>query len=206
MNCPLCNTKLKKQVTPLFYLCSECHSYVKDHKHYYNSQQEFKHYQCHQNDVEDLGYQKFTSDITNAILKLCDSKTLGLDFGCGSAPVITHQLQKKGYTINLFDIYFHPDLNYQNYLYDYIFSCEVFEHLYHPNKEITALLQLLKPGGYLLIKTHLYQEQTPFEHWYYIKDHTHVFIYTKNTMAFIALKFDLEIIHLDQRLTIFKKK
>ncbi|MHC5201738.1 methyltransferase domain-containing protein [Myroides sp. LJL119] len=205
MNCPLCNFKLELRATSTFYLCKQCHSYVKDKQYYFSSLQEHQHYKKHNNDINDLGYKNFSSDLTKAIVDLCPSNNLGLDFGCGSAPIITHQLKSLGYTVNIFDIYFFPQTCYKNYKYDFIFSCEVFEHLHQPNLELTNLLNLLKTDGYLFIKTHLYDNQTPFDNWYYIKDQTHVFIYTKKTMRYIAEKFNLQVIYLGERVIIFKK-
>ena len=131
---------------------------------------------------------------------------LGLDYGCGKGPVITHQLKAKGFLIDLYDPYFYPDTSYLHKTYDYIFSCEVFEHFYHPFDEITKLRKLLNPGGLLIIKTHLFNNQTDFKNWYYRKDQTHVFIYTFKTFEYIAEHFGFDIVRLSEKLVVLRKK
>lgn len=163
MKCILCHSFLNQKVDLYYYQCDTCAAYVKDVSYYFSADREKQHYEFHNNDVNDVGYQKFTSPITNEILSRFSTNTLGLDFGCGKGPVITKQLVDCGYSINLYDPYFYPDTSYRNERYDYIFSCEVFEHFYHPAKEIAQLKQLLKPNGLLLIMTHLYDDQVPFE-------------------------------------------
>lgn len=149
--------------------------------------------------------QNFTSPITNSILSTFTSNHLGLDYGCGTAPVISKLLKDKGYRVELYDPYFYPNENYQNYQYDYIFSCEVFEHFYNPKQEIEKLLSILKPTGSLLVMTLIYDFEVDFKDWYYRKDPTHVFIYTKKTVQFIADKYNLKAKLENNRMIIFEK-
>lgn len=204
MECPLCQHPLSHKIDSSYYHCTTCFAYVKDIQHYFSAEQEKRHYEFHNNDVHDLGYQKFTSPITNEILAHYSSNTLGLDFGCGKGPVITKQLVDRGYAINLYDPYFHPDLSYANHQYDYIFSCEVFEHFHHPHQEIVHLKSLLKPKGRLLVMTHLYANQVPFESWYYRKDETHVFIYTAQTFDYIAKHYQFRLEKITERLIVLE--
>lgn len=204
MKCILCQSPLTSKIDPQYFHCATCFAYVKDVDYYFSSEQEKRHYEFHNNDVNDLGYQKFTSPITNEVLACFSPDTLGLDFGCGKGPVITKQLVDRGYSVNLYDPYFHPDKSYVNHHYDYIFSCEVFEHFHHPHQEIIHLKSLLKSGGLLLIMTHLYENQRPFESWYYRKDETHVFIYTPQTFEYIAQHYDFEILKISERFIVLK--
>ena len=178
---------------------------MKDRQLFLSAKEEKERYLTHNNDVNDKNYQAFTSLITNEILTQFTPNHLGLDYGCGTGPVISSQLRKQDYNVNLYDPFFYPNKAYKNYTYDYIFSCEVFEHFYQPKKEISHLLSLLKPKGKLLIMTHLYHEQIDFSNWYYRNDPTHVFIYTKETMQFIAKEFQLKIEQVSERLTVFSK-
>lgn len=206
MNCPLCQQELHHKNISGFYLCTNCHGYVKDNQLRYNPEQEKQHYLMHNNDVKDKGYQNFVTDLVDQISLHCTKDQKGLDFGCGSAPVTSYLLQKREYTIDLYDPYFAPEIDYKSNTYDYIFSCEVFEHFYWPKKEIETLLSILKPNGHLMIKTHLYNQKIDFDSWYYIKDLTHVFIYTKETMEYIAKKYNLEILLMEQRLIVLRKR
>lgn len=206
MNCTLCQTPLHTKIDNEYYHCLTCSAYLKDEMLYFSKEKEKQHYEFHNNDVNDIGYQRFTSPITNHILETCTSAMLGLDYGCGKGPVITKQLEDKNYQVNLYDLYFYPSLDYLNYQYDYIFSSEVFEHFYHPYEEIKKLTNLLVTGGRLLVMTHLYQDQQPFDKWYYRKDQTHVFIYTPDTVKYIATHFGYQIEILSERLFVLIKE
>lgn len=205
MNCTLCNTSLNQKADNIYFICQNCGAYVKDKELYFDETKEKNHYEQHQNDIHDIGYQKFTAPVTETILNLCTTDMLGLDYGCGKGPVITEQLKAKGFLIDLYDPYFYPDTTYKNKMYDFIFSCEVFEHFYHPFDEITKLRTLLNPGGLLIIKTHLFDYHTDFQNWYYRKDLTHVFIYTFKTFEYIAEHFEFDIVRLSEKLVVLRK-
>lgn len=205
MECTLCHCALDDRADAYFYICKNCGAYVKDNKYYLTASQEKERYEQHQNDVHDARYQQFTSPITEAVFAHQNPEQLGLDYGCGSGPVISYQLSSKDYQVVLYDPYFHPNPDYLQNRYDYILSCEVFEHFYQPDKEIRKLISLLKPGGRLYIMTHLYSDQYDFERWYYRNDPTHVFIYTEKTIHFIADKYQLAIDVLSERFIILSK-
>lgn len=205
MKCTLCDTELFETANEHYFICSTCGAFVKDEKYYLESKEEKERYKEHENDVDDERYQNFTSPITDAILKNHSAEQLGLDFGSGTGPVISSQLREKDYQVKLYDPFFHPSEDYLNYSYDYIFSCEVFEHFYAPKQEIEMLLQILKPEGLLYIMTHLYNFEIDFTDWYYKNDPTHVFIYTFRTIEFIAKKYRLEIEELSDRFIVLRK-
>jgi 2-polyprenyl-3-methyl-5-hydroxy-6-metoxy-1,4-benzoquinol methylase len=205
MHCTLCETPLENQIDDFYFRCSTCDAFVKNSEFYVNYQQEKERYEAHNNDINDVRYQQFTAPITNFILENYTPNKLGLDFGCGTGPVISRQLQKQDFNVKLYDPFFYPDKTYLNFQYDYIFSCEVFEHFYHPKLEIEKLLNNLKPFGKLLIMTHQYNGVIAFSKWYYRKDPTHVFIYTSKTFAYIAKKYQLSIEFQNNRFIILQK-
>ncbi len=205
MDCPLCKSLLQTNMDDYFYKCDCCEAIVKDKAYYLSAEEEKSRYEEHNNDVNDFGYQKFTAPVTNAILEKYEPHHTGLDYGCGTGPVITEMLRQNGYQVRLYDPFFHPDMDYLNHRYDYIFSCEVFEHFHNPNDEIVKIVNLLKPGGRLLIMTHIYDPSIPFKHWYYRNDATHVFIYQKPTFLYIARVFKLEIESLNNRMAVYRK-
>lgn len=206
MVCTLCNTLLKKKIDENFYDCSTCKALVKDKKYYLTADEEKARYQNHNNDINDVGYQKFTSPITNYVLENFTKNNKGLDFGSGTGPVISSELEKNNYTILQYDPYFSPNKNVLKSKYDYIVSCEVFEHFYNPKQEIETLLKLLKNNGALLIMTLLYNDKKDFDAWFYKNDPTHVFIYRKKTFEFIAKTYNLEIAVLTDRFVVLKLK
>jgi hypothetical protein len=56
------------------------------------------------------------------------------------------------------------------------------------------------------VRTLLYDDAIDFESWHYRLDVTHVFIYRKKTMEYIAEQFDLELLFITDRIIIFKSK
>ncbi|MBX3042324.1 MAG: class I SAM-dependent methyltransferase [Candidatus Kapabacteria bacterium] len=205
MICPLCKDRLSNLIDEFYYQCILCDSFVKESKYYLNQEEEVAYYKLHNNDVNDFGYRNFTSPVTNTVLEKFNSTHLGLDYGCGTGPVISKMLGDAGYKVILYDPFFFSNDDYLNHKYDYIFSCEVFEHFHQPAYEIEKLLNLLKPDGYLIIMTLLFDMSSDFKTWFYRNDPTHVFIYTKKTIHFIAKKYNLRIDKLEDRIIVLQK-
>ncbi|MFT5863262.1 MAG: SAM-dependent methyltransferase [Flavobacteriales bacterium] len=205
MICTLCSSILIKKKDVYYYDCGRCKAIVKDEKQYLPPAEEKALYQTHNNDVEDIRYQKFTMPITRYVLDTCLPTHKGLDFGSGTGPVISSMLKKKDYDIVPYDPFFAPDQEIFSTSYDYIVSCEVFEHFNNPKLEIDRLVSLLKPKGRLLIMTLLYNDQINFNTWHYRKDPTHIFMYRKETIEYIAKEQKLEILVLTDRFIALRK-
>ncbi len=204
--CPLCDTKssfFEEVQTRVYYKCSECKGIFMDSSQYMSFENEEKHYRFHNNDANDIGYQNFVSPITNRVLNDFTFKDSGLDFGAGTGSPITKVLRDNVYQIAEYDPYFHNNHELLKTKYNYIASCEVVEHFHHPNKEFALLKNLLLKGGKLYIMTHLYDPEIDFPSWYYIKDHTHVFLYQKETMEWIVNKFGFTSVEIKNRLIVF---
>lgn len=205
MKCTLCLTQLQEKIDDEYYDCPVCRAFVKDTSLYPDEENEKLRYLTHNNDVNDTGYQKFTSPVTNYILDHYLKDHTGLDFGCGTGPVITKMLQESGYQVFQFDPYF---ANYPENLertYDYIAACEVVEHFYDPRKEFKKLFDLLNTNGSLVIMTHLFEDSLDFKTWYYRKDPTHVFIYRRETFDYIFKEFGFMECIIEKRLIVLKK-
>lgn len=205
MICTLCDSLLTYKKDLYYYHCRCCKAIVKDKRYYLNREDEKARYLEHNNDVDDLGYQNFTSPITNFVLDHFLPEDKGLDFGSGTGPVISSMLMKENYDVVQYDPFFAPDRSVLNVSYDYIINCEVFEHFYNPKEEIDRLVKMLKKGGTLLIMTFLYHDQIAFDNWVYRNDPTHVFIYTKETIEYIAKEKNLEILVLTDRFIALRK-
>jgi len=210
-------TELRQQICPLchgigadinkrqHFLCSSCGGIFLAAEHILPPDKEKTRYETHNNDVNDPGYQKFVAPIVERIKKLFTADQAGLDFGCGPGPVITKMLHDCGYDIVTYDPYFDSRPERLNASYDYIVCCEVIEHFCHPAEEFQRLAGMLKPGGRLICKTHLYEPNTDFSRWYYKNDETHVFIYQSKTIEFIAQTSGFSSFSIDGRLIEFAR-
>ncbi|MDA3886826.1 MAG: class I SAM-dependent methyltransferase [Candidatus Delongbacteria bacterium] len=205
MICTLCGSVLINKKDEYYYDCHICKALVKDKKYYFTADEEKAEYEIHDNDVNDIRYQNFTMPITDYVLEKFLPEHKGLDFGSGPGPVILSMLKKKDYDIVQYDPYFAPDKSILNNTYDYIVSCEVFEHFHNPKIEIDNLSSLLKVNGMLLVMTMLYDDQIDFKKWKYRNDLTHVFIYRKETIEYIAEEKNLQIDILTDRFIVLRK-
>jgi len=206
MNCPLCDNLLNSRMDKVYFLCTLCKGIVRDKLFYVSKELEKLRYESHNNNVNDLAFQKFISPITNYVLTHFKQHHKGLDFGSGTAPVITKVLRDHEYQIEPYDLFFLPDASVFQSKYDYIVSCEVFEHLWQPKKEIERLYHLLNKNGQLLIFTLLYNSDINFSNWVYRNDDTHVFIFQKETFEYLARQFKYDLEFLSNRFMVLKKQ
>jgi len=172
-----------------FTKCQDCQSVARSASSFLSHEQEKTRYLNHQNDINNKGYQDFVSPITNAVLSAFKPEQHeGLDYGCGTGPVISHILNANGFEMALYDPFFYPDESYLYKRYDFIACCEVMEHFYAPKAEFEKLRKLLKNGGKLYCKTALISNELTaeqFSNWYYKNDPTHVFFYSPKGLTYI---------------------
>ncbi|WP_081212447.1 class I SAM-dependent methyltransferase [Salegentibacter sediminis] len=208
MNCTLCGAETKtfwKSKNREFVVCTNCEGIQLLPEFYINKEAEKQRYLTHNNDVEDPRYQEFVSPITSRVLNDFSAKNTGLDYGCGTGPVATSELEKQGYSVALFDPYFYPDKSVLKNFYDFIICCEVMEHFHDPAREFRDLSYKLNPGGKLYCKTSLYTEGLDFDTWYYKNDPTHVFFYTEKSLIWIRDNFGFSKLELESKLMVFSK-
>lgn len=202
MPCSLCNCRTREYAfinDREFLQCEECKAILLSSKYYLSPEQEKSRYSLHNNDVTDPGYINFCSPIINKVKSDFKADAWGLDFGCGTGPVITSELNKAGYKIELYDPYFQPEKKVLKNQYDFIVCCEVMEHFKDPLKEFRLLRSLLKPQGKLYCKTEILNSSIDFEDWHYKNDPTHVIFYKTKTLQWIKenLNFSSLEIHQD---------
>jgi len=183
-----------------YHKCLNCHGIQMDPKHYLTAEKEKLVYETHNNDILDPRYQQFVSPIVNTVLNKYETNQKGLDFGCGTGPVISKLLMEQGYEMSLYDPFFY---NYPTLLerkYDFIVSCEVVEHFHSPKKEFQLLKSLLNEQGSIIIMTLLVNETIDFNAWYYKNDFSHVFFYHPETFEWIKDHFGFRTVTISDRL------
>ena len=204
--CPLCSSRGKMfyQDKQTYYKCDTCYGIFVDKSELPDSSSERKRYELHTDDTADDGYRKFVDPIINSVMNDFGEQSSGLDFGAGTSAIISVILREKNYSIVNYDPYFHiyPELLTEKY--DYISSCEVVEHFYHPYKEFKLLKSMLKKDGKMYIMTEPYNEGINFASWYYKNDPTHVFFYSKETFEWIKKEFGFSSIRVEKRLIVLE--
>jgi len=185
-------------------MCANCLGIYRNSTYYLDAREEKKRYKAHDNDVNDRRYQNFVSPIVNYVLENFKPEHRGLDFGSGTAPVISKMLHDKTYSIDQYDPFFSNKIELLNEKYDYIVCCEVVEHFHYPDVEFERLQRMLKRGGALVCMTHLYTEEIAFKDWYYKGDPTHVFFYRPGTIHFIAENYGFSGVEINNRLFVLK--
>lgn len=195
MNCPLCSSKQNKlyhtDKTKEYHQCLECMLIFIPPKFYLKIDEEKAHYDKHENDPSDLGYRKFLGRIFIPLLERLAPQSKGLDFGSGPGPTLSVMLEEKGHSVELFDIFYANKPELFNNEYDFITSTEVAEHLYSPFQELERLWNCIKPGGILALMTERYPANSgDFSQWYYIRDPTHVCLFSLDTFKWLANKWN----------------
>lgn len=207
MECKLCKSTTFLFITfkeNEYYKCNNCSSVMLHPKHYLSSVQEKARYEAHNNDPEDLRYQKFVSPIVQSIMTDFSTKAKGLDFGSGTGPVITKLLTDLGYKLELYDPFFFNNILNINLKYNFIACCEVIEHFNNPYDSFKLLRSLLEIKGILYCKTEIYSESIDFNDWYYKNDPTHVFFYHKDAFHWIQKKLNFTTLEIEDRLIKFR--
>jgi len=200
--CPLCQGKSSPFYQDRFFLCPECKGIFVTPENIPSPKEEKERYETHNNDMDDPRYRKFVSPITSAIMAAHSPKKKGLDFGCGTGPVISAVLRENDYNIAPYDPYFADNPDLLERTYDYIACCEVVEHFRDPRREFQRLKGLLKNKGNLYIMTQPYEENMDFAGWRYKDDPTHIFFYHRETWEFIKKEYGFSSLSIDARLII----
>lgn len=172
--------------------CSTCDLRFLDPSQRLNAKDEFDRYKLHTNFIDDPGYQKFVEPLYQLIKSKIPKGSIGLDYGCGDGPILSHLLSHHSFQVELYDPFFRPDEQVLHRKYDFVFAVEVIEHFFNPASEFARLKQLIRPGGSLFFMTHICSETIEFGSWYYRQDPTHVCFYSAKTLEWIREQFGFQ--------------
>ena len=216
LECTLCKNmnieeyyKEIKGFKRLFYRCSDCLLIFLDPRLHLPKNLEKSRYEHHNNSERSQGYENFLKTLTEPLKKYIKPSMLGLDFGCGPYPMMCEMMTEEGYQIKGYDPYFEPDEALLRASYDYVTCCEVVEHFNYPSIAFKTLTELVRPSGFLALKTSLFESKLKtieeFSSWYYIKDDTHISLYSKDSMEWVANHFGFVIKEINSSVIILKK-
>ena len=173
--------------------CEACQLVFVPSQYWLSKDEEKAVYDLHENNPEDQGYRRFLSRLSEPLLVKLAEERHGLDFGCGPGPVLSQLFIEKGHCMSMFDPFYFNDVSLLDKNYDFVCSTEVVEHLYFPDKELTRLFSMVKPGGWLGLMTKMVTNQQAFSRWHYIQDLTHVCFYSRPTFEYIGERFNASV-------------
>jgi SAM-dependent methyltransferase len=208
--CPLC----KKPQPNLFYpgpqrnylRCQRCSLIFVPMDELLPPKAEKARYDLHENDPANKGYRRFLQQLIQPLIAhVGPPPQHGLDFGCGPGPVLALMLKNRGYTISCYDPYYEPNPQALEQTYDFVTCTEVMEHFYTPAQEWQLLLKLLKPGGWFGLMTQLMDNPEKFPDSDYIKDATHVSLFSRQTFKYLARQDKLEVKFFGDNVILMKK-
>jgi len=204
--CPLCRNEADFFSTArkrAYHLCGRCGSVFMAPRHHLSVEAEKRRYEAHCNDVDDPRYRAFVRPLVDSVLEQCRPEHDGLDFGCGSGPVVSRLLAERGYLLAQYDPFFRDLPELLERTYDYVICCEVIEHFRDPAREFRLLRSLLNKGGRLFCQTELYAPGIELAGWPYANDTTHVFFYQQRTLEWIRDHFGFSALVVSGRLAVF---
>ena len=189
-----------------YYQCPNCMLILAPPKDRPSAEDEFARYETHENDPEDEGYRDFLSQLFDPLQAKLNPNSKGLDFGSGPGPTLNIMFEEQGHQMNIYDPFYADDESVFDETYDFITATEVVEHLFNPREELDRLWSCLRPGGHLGIMTKFAKDDRQhFADWHYRLDFTHVTFYTKDTLQWLADKWNAEIEFHGNRVAIFQK-
>ena len=86
-----------------------------------------------------------------------------------------------------------------------VFGHEVVEHLHQPSQDFDRLFRVLKPGGWLAIMTKWVSRIPSFTASRYVRDMTHVCLYSPETFNWIAHRWNSPVDFPKTDIALFRK-
>ncbi len=189
-SCPLCNCdnsqKFYEGEKRVYLHCRECDLVFVPSRFFITKEAEKAKYDNHRNTPENSGYCRFLERLIRPLEHNIPKGSHGLDFGSGPGPTLSLLMERRGYTMDIYDPFYAPDRTLLEKRYDFITATEVIEHLHRPREEIQRLYSMLHPGCPLGIMTAFRPRKEAFGEWYYKRDLTHIRFFTAQTFNWIA--------------------
>ena len=193
-HCPLCASdevrEFHRDLRRNYLRCDRCDLVFVPPEFHLGAEQERAEYDLHRNEVDDPGYRKFLGRLAGPLAARLSAGARGLDFGCGPGPALAVMLAERGFSVALYDIFYHPNETVFQRHYDFICATEVVEHLSEPGAVLERLWQMLGPGAYLGVMTKLVRDREAFARWHYKNDPTHVCFFSEQTWHWWAGEHD----------------
>ena len=193
MKCRICGAAAEamlvstKKSSQTYYRCGRCGFVRLAPRHRITKADEKARYLLHRNDASNGGYVSFLeSFVSTALSPYLKPGAQLLDFGSGPSPspLLAKRLLDLGYRCDSYDPIFLKTRSWRKRSYDAILLHEVAEHLWNPQAAFSSLVERLKAGGIIAIRTQFIPPSTEsFRSWWYRMDPTHVSFYTPRCLS-----------------------
>jgi SAM-dependent methyltransferase len=188
--CILCGAPPDRVVADVggrrYFACGGCGLRYMDPAWHPSPHEEETRYREHRNSGDDPRYVAFLSRLGTEVIARLEPGAIGVDYGCGPAPVLGQLLQAGGFGTLSYDPLFHPVALPPAQTADFVTCSEVIEHAHDPVRLLDDMSGLLRPGGLLAIMTSFVPADQQFATWHYRRDHTHVAFYSPRALAWVA--------------------
>lgn len=153
-------------------------------------------YALHDNSPSNTGYVAMLSRFVERFGRLATPQCRIVDIGCGPNQVLVHMLRDVGFDAVGHDPLYGID-GFGASPFDAIVATETVEHFISPFAEFDRMARALRPGGLLAITTQFHRGPESVRVWWYARDPTHVSLYSRATMGWIAHRFDFDFVECD---------
>jgi len=208
--CPLCSATAAGEFSADkrrdYRLCRVCGLVFVPPSQFLSEREEKQRYDLHQNSPDDAGYRRFLGRLFTPLSQRLEEGRSGLDFGSGPAPTLSRMFEEAGHSVTLFDLHYEKSPAALEKQYDFITCSEVVEHLREPGKELERLWSCLKRGGWLGIMTRFSAGRAAFPRWYYKNDPTHVCFFSREAFAWLAARWNAELVIPENDVVLLRKR
>ena len=212
-NCPLCHSENvgllfnSREVGNRrhFLRCDVCDLVFVPRRFHLSEKAEKERYLQHNNAPDDQGYRDFLLRLFIPLRERLSEGASGLDYGAGPGPALAMMMRDKGFNVQVYDPYFHPDELPLFSTYDFITCTETAEHFARPRTEFDRFQALLRPSGWLGIMTGMLGSWQEFPAWYYQRDPTHISFFSRTTMRWIGGLYGWGVCFPRQNVVLFQK-
>ncbi len=129
--------------TQSYLQCQQCELVFVKPDQGWEKTNEKAHYDLHENDPSDAGYRRFFISHRGSLTDKISSLHTGWILVVARPRYLLLMLEEAGHTMELYDIYYHPETSVLEKTYDFMTATEVIEHLYHPDKVWQQWLNLV---------------------------------------------------------------
>jgi hypothetical protein len=210
ITCPLCcssgTTHFARDAARDYTQCGACSLVFVPPAWHLALADEKARYDLHRNSPDDAGYRRFLNRVFLPLRERLAPGNRGLDFGSGPSPTLSRMFRDAGYPMAIYDRFYEPAPERLEERYDFITATEVVEHLREPMKDLDRLWNCLEPGGWLAIMTRPPVDREAFPAWHYKNDRTHICFFPRETLSWLARKWNAGLLFIDKDVVLFHKR